>query len=341
MPYCKALYNHLFVQVQGYYAPCCFYKVKDQYHYTDMSWMDFFKSDYMEHIRNNMKTGWDKGCNDCKKLEEQNLKSYRNIVDYYCESDSPKIEYIEISCNNHCNIRCRMCGSHASSKWAKTLGIKELSGIKNLEEFLNRVDLPDLKIVKYLGGEPFITPEIKILFKWMQSLPNKVKFYCNTNLTLFPKKYLNILKSFDKVILGYSIDGIGLVNDYIRQDSKWDIVKTNLEKWEDFKSECNIESYVHTTVQAYNFHNLKKLKEFCDEYNLRHSAFKISNPEEFTLNSLLPDYVDTYKDNYNVQFLNDYKYNQSLHNKLKDKTQQQDKILNNRLQDYIPELRYS
>jgi hypothetical protein len=25
MPYCKALHNHLFVDVQGYYAPCCFY----------------------------------------------------------------------------------------------------------------------------------------------------------------------------------------------------------------------------------------------------------------------------------------------------------------------------
>ena len=337
MPYCKALYNHLFVDVQGYYSPCCFYTEKKQYHYTDMSWKDFHKSEYMERIRDNMKTGWDEGCNDCKQLEDQNLPSYRNVVDGYCKSDIPKIEFIEISCNNSCNIRCRMCNQNFSSKWAETLNI-EVSGIKNFEKFLSEIDTTDLKIVKYLGGEPFITPEIKILFDWMLALPNPVKFYCNTNLTLFPNKYLDTLKSFEKVIIGYSIERTELVNDYIRQDSKWDIVKTNLEKWEDFKRECNIDSYVHTTVQAYNFHNLKKIKTFCDEYSLFHSAFKIFGPDEFTLNSLPPDYINTYTDDYNIKFLNDYKYDQTLHTKLKETTEKQDKLLKNKLQDYIPEM---
>ena len=337
MPYCKALYNHLFVDVQGFYAPCCFYKEKPKHHYSNLTWKEFHDSEYMQVIRNNMENGWDQGCNHCKQLELQNLRSYRNVVDVYCKSDQPKIEYIEISCNNSCNIRCRMCNENFSSKWADTLNIK-VTKIENFKKFLESIDAKDLKIIKYLGGEPFITPEIKILFDWIQTLPNKIKFYCNTNLTLFPQKYIDILKTFEQNIVGYSIDGIGKVNDYIRQDSNWNTVEKNFKLWEELKQECNLYTYVHTTVQAYNFHDLKNIKNMCDEYNLRHSAFKIFGPNEFTLDALPPDYVDIYTDDYNVQFIKDYSYNTELHSKLKQTTSNQDNLLNTKIEDYIPEL---
>lgn len=337
MPYCKALYNHLFVDVQGYYAPCCFYNDKKKHSYKDMSWHDYHNSKHIKRIRKNMIDGWDQGCNHCEQLEKQNLQSYRNVVDVYCKSDQPKIEYIEISCSNQCNIRCRMCGPDYSSKWAETLEVK-IPRIENFKNFLQQVDTTNIKIVKYLGGEPFITPEIKILFDWMQTLPNPVKFYCNTNLTLFPKKYIDILSTFEKVIVGYSLDGIGNVNDYIRQDSNWHTVETNIKLWENVKSKMDLYTYIHTTVQAYNFHDLKNIKNMCDEYNLHHSAFKIFGPNEFTLDALPPDYVDIYTDDYNVQFIKDYSYNTELHSKLKQTTSNQDNLLNTKIQDYIPEL---
>lgn len=338
MPYCKALYNHLFVDVQGFYAPCCVFKEKTKINHKDMSWIDFYNSSYMNNIRNNMKNGWDPGCSNCKNLEDQKLPSYRQIVDIYCKSNEPRIEYIEISCSNQCNIRCRMCGAISSSKWAKTLNL-ETTHIEDLKSFLSQIDTTHLKVVKYLGGEPFITKEIKILFEWMLSLPNKVKFYCNTNLTLFPKKYIDILKSFESIIIGYSIDGTELVNDYIRQDSNWKNTQENLDLWEDLKNTCNIYSYVHTTVQAYNFHDIKNIKEIvCKKYNLHHSTFKLTSPVELSLNALPVDYVNMYTDDYNVKFLKDYKYDPILYEKLKQKTISQDNILQNYIKDYIPEL---
>jgi MoaA/NifB/PqqE/SkfB family radical SAM enzyme len=338
MPYCKALYNHLFVDVQGNFAPCCFYKDKGPYNQKNITWKNFYNSNYMNQIRNNMLEGWDPGCINCKNLEEQNLQSYRQIVDIYCKSSVPVIEYIEISCNNQCNIRCRMCGPTSSSKWANTLGIA-VESIENFKFFLAQIDTSNIKVVKYLGGEPFITPEIKILLEWMTKIPNKVTFYCNTNLTIFPKKYLDILQSFESIIIGYSIDGVGSVNDYIRQDSKWKSVLDNLEQWESFKTNTNLITYVHTTVQAYNFHNLKKIKaEICDFYQLHHSAFKLNSPAEFTLNALPKQYIDVYTDDYNKKFLFDYNYNNNLYNKLKSKTIYQDKLLKKEIKKFIPEL---
>jgi sulfatase maturation enzyme AslB (radical SAM superfamily) len=337
MPYCKALYNHLFVDVRGYFAPCCFYKEKQKIHNSEMSWIDFYNSDYLNNIRNNMSTGWDQGCLNCKSLEEQKLESYRNVVDIYCKSEIPKIEYIEISCNNSCNIRCRMCGPEFSSKWANTLGVENLK-IKNFKNFLESINTKDLQIVKYLGGEPFVTPEIKILFEWMDSLPQKIKFYCNTNLTMFPEKYVKYLSSFNTCIIGYSIDGIGLVNDYIRQDSDWETVYSNFLKWENFKKEANIYSYIHTTVQAYNFHDLLNIKKLADKFNLHHSAFKIFNPEEFTLNSLPIQHINKYSNNYNKKFITDYEFQNELFVKLKSRTKSQDKLLKTNIEKYVPEI---
>jgi len=337
MPYCKALYNHLYVDVQGFYAPCCFYKERQKYHYSNLSWKEFYDSAYMQNIRKNMEDGWDAGCNHCEQLELQNLTSYRNVVDVYCKSDKPKIEYIELSCNNSCNIRCRMCKADSSSKWADTLNIQVIK-IENFSKFLEDIDTQNLKVIKYLGGEPFITPEIKILFEWMQTLPNKIKFYCNTNLTLFPNKYVDILKTFDKNIVGYSIDGIGSVNNYIRQDSNWNNVLKNLQLWEELKKECELYTYVHTTVQAYNYHDIKNIQELCSEYDLHHSDFKIFSPKEFTLDALPTGYVKKYLNSSNEKYLNNYNYNHELFNKLKETTYKQDLLLKNNLQDCIPEL---
>lgn len=338
MPYCKALYNHWFVDVAGYYAPCCFYAEKKKYNHMNMLWSDFFNSEYMNGIRKRMETGWDDGCLHCKTLEDQSLPSYRNVVELYCTSNKPQIEYIEISCNNSCNIRCRMCGPEASSKWAETLDVT----IENvhIEKLLSQIDVSNVKVIKYLGGEPFITPEIKILFSWMQNLPNPVKFYCNTNLMLFPKKYLDIFESFEQIIVGYSIDGIGSVNDYIRQDSKWDIVYKNLELWENLKKNINLFSYIHTTVQAYNFHNLSSLKKLCDSYDLHHSAFKTFGPIEFTLDALPPKYIENYTDEYSAEFIKTYEYKPNLHKKLIEKTQSQDRLFNTNINSAIPEFKY-
>jgi MoaA/NifB/PqqE/SkfB family radical SAM enzyme len=337
MPHCKALYNHLFVDVQGFYAPCCFYKEKKKHSYKDLSWHDYHNSDYMNSIRKNMLDGWDKGCSDCEELEKQSLSSYRQVVDMFCESDEPKIEYIEISCSNKCNIRCRMCGPDFSSKWAETLEVV-VPKIENFKQFLSQIDTTHIKVIKYLGGEPFITPEIKILLDWMLTLPNPVKFYCNTNLTLFPKKHIDTLSKFEQVIIGYSIDGVGIVNDYIRQDSVWKTVEQNLELWEKSKDVLNLKSYVQTTVQAYNFHNLSDLKSICDKYELPHSAWKIFGPKEFTLDALPQDYIDAHTDEYNKQFIKDYKYSSELNAQLIEKTKRQDGLLHTSIANFIPEL---
>lgn len=337
MPYCKALYNHLFVDVQGFYGPCCHYEYKKKINYKEKSWIDFYKSDYMENIRLNMQEGWDPGCCRCELREKNNLQSGRDQMNIFCKSDLAVIEYIEISASNTCNIRCRMCGPESSSKWAETLDIN-VTSIDNFKQFLSSVPTTNLKTVKYLGGEPFITKEIKTLFDWMLTLPNKVKFYCNSNLTLFPKKYLDIMANFDSVIIGYSIDGIGLVNDYIRQDSKWDIVLDNFLQWEELKKHMNVISYVHTTVQAYNFHNLKTIKEFCKNYNLHHSAYHLYYPNEFTLNALPQEYISCFTNDYNINFIKNYKYDAELHNKLKNTTKRNDDLFGSNIKNYIPEL---
>jgi sulfatase maturation enzyme AslB (radical SAM superfamily) len=331
----------MYMSVEGNYAPCCVYRQpRDKnINYKDMSWNDYYKSDDMNIIRKNMKNGWDPGCIRCQQAEEQGLHSYRKFVDQHCKSKKKQsdLEFIDISLSNECNLRCRMCSPKHSAKWARTLN-KEVAPLTDFKKFLEQIDTRHVKAVKYIGGEPFVTPEIKVMFDWAQELPNNVKFYLNTNLTLFPKKHLESLKKFE-LHLSYSIDGIGSVNNYIRQDSSWDTVLKNLVLWEEFRKENNVTGYVHTSVQAYNFHNLKNIKRLiCDRYNLHHTLQPIFSPREFTLNALPPEYVTTYTDDYNITLLKKYSYDKGLHDKLKTTTQTQDFLFKTSIRNSIPQL---
>ena len=65
-----------------------------------------------------METGWDDGCLECKQEETiLNRSSMRQNMNRSFTSD--KIEFVELSVSNQCNITCRMCNSTYSSKWAE------------------------------------------------------------------------------------------------------------------------------------------------------------------------------------------------------------------------------
>jgi MoaA/NifB/PqqE/SkfB family radical SAM enzyme len=250
---------------------------------------------------------------------------------------------LEIAVSNKCNSRCRMCDPKHSSLWKKTEDNLKTAGVVsyNIEKLLKSITGTQVNTIKYLGGEPLLTDEIENIFNFIKNhSDNKIKFYINTNLTVSPEKFETQLLNADEIFVGYSIDGTERVNEFIRDGCKWDSVVKNLEKWEDFFKNNNKKSmrYIHTVVQAYNFHNIEQLNNFSKEFNLEHNPVLIKDPVEFTLNSLPPEYIEKHKNNYNSSFIKDYKYNYKLNKMLVEKTKYQDLILKKSIDKYIPEL---
>ena len=63
-----------------------------------------------------------------------------------------------------------------------------------------------------------------------------------------------MLKRFAKVNIWMSIDAYGKRNDYIRNNSKWEILCSRAEKWLDLEKETGVIGIVPTSHLTLNVH---------------------------------------------------------------------------------------
>lgn len=324
MPECKALTNQIHYSIDGYYKPCCAFGE----HNTDFSILqytpqEYQKSNYITEIKDAMLNGWHPGCDICRQ-NEQSSSSLRQAYNMWCKAPHGTIEFLDINLSNQCNLACRMCNSLSSSKWADLLGKKSPSK-NNFKDIIKNIDVTKLSKITYVGGEPFITTEIQEVLEFV--VEHQLGFTFDTNCTLYPKKYEHLLKQIPILYANFSIDGTGEVNNYIRHGSDYDNIIENLTQWSNLKINKGIKS-ITTVVQAYNFHDLKNIKALTKEYKMFWVPQLIENPKEFQINALPPDYIESVKDEVNVKFLKNYKFDPVLYEQLKTTTQRQDKILN-------------
>ena len=336
MPQCKALTNHVCVSVEGNYKPCCTYPNDFKPTVKDMTPQEWLDDDYMRNIRNNMQgTNWDQGCAVCKSNEESGTMSQRQIYNLLMREPEGTLEFLDYTTSNQCNLACRMCTPEVSSKWAKLLNVPSPNK-NNFKEVINSMDTTNLNRISYVGGEPFITGEANEIMDY--AAENNLRFHFFTNLTFWPEKFLPKLKQCEKVFASFSIDAIGDLNDYIRHGSDWNTVETIFHKWLDFfdKEIEHSTLTISITVQAYNFHNIPKMKEYFAQYNVIPSFIKIERPACLKINALPPSYIDAIRTPELEPYLKDYKFNFPQYLELKKYTERMDKLLGKNIKDYIP-----
>jgi len=329
---CKAFTNHLCLNVSGSLQPCCRFEGSS------------FQFNYKLPDYSNLKivNDWVVGCEKCKLEEDTFTKqSYRQYLNSILQ-DTNKIEYLELSLDNTCNLICKMCNPSSSSSWQDLIdrnnSLTNYISIKynqkneiNIDKLFNEIDLSELKYVKYLGGEPFISLKIENLFKKLKeyNLINKITFITNTNLTFFPSKLITYLESFKNVIVAFSIDGIGSLNEYIRYGKSWTINSNTIRLWKNFaKTNNNISFYVHTTVQAYNLHDLTNIKNFSIENDLVFNPILLRNPKHLNINVLPLKYIQSIKNNDNEKYIDNYCFDEVNYVKFINYTKELDRIFN-------------
>ena len=347
MPQCNALTNHMCVTLTGSWRPCCRF---NKFNFVDIEPIDFEsyrQTDFYQNIIQDMSNGWSEGCEKCMKEEERGQTSLRLVINSFT-SGGPDVEYIEISLSNQCNLACRMCSPSYSTFWHKIIRenpqLKQYHHTKaqpeiNVEKIFSTVDLTKLKKIKYLGGEPFITPEIKHLFQYLEDkgIIQNIVLECNTNCTLFPEKWLHYLDKFEKVIMELSIDGIGVVNDYIRYGKTWDIIEPNIVKWCNYSKNSNTRVDMFSTIQAYNLHDMQNIKNYSNMLGINHFGSLLVTPDFLSTNVLPEDYLLEIKDNYNSQYYKSISNNNQF-DKFCEYTYNMDSVFGLHLKNVVPEL---
>lgn len=173
-----------------------------------------------------------------------------------------KIKWLEVKPGNRCNLKCRICGVHNSSLWTKDefdlnrhpkYHAKDYTDVKfknskeyqytqncewiDREDFWRKIDgLEEVKVLHFMGGEPFMVPEHFQLLQELIDTPDidtsEIIIRYNTNGTTYPNQEQEaILKQFKFTHFQISIDDIGERFNYQRKGVPWSQVEKNLQKF--------------------------------------------------------------------------------------------------------------
>tara|TARA_B100000424_G_scaffold82247_2_gene61613 strand:- start:2058 stop:3305 length:1248 start_codon:yes stop_codon:yes gene_type:complete len=350
--FCALPYTHVAIEANGDLLPCCMGKTLTDEKENKIN----LKNNTLETIikskaRKKMVESFNKNlqfsnCNACW----QNKSIHSPRVNYSTNPETieftekamrgellfPKLTWLEIKPGNRCNLKCRICGTHNSSSWADDVyniwyenkNIKETSLYRYMQDCNWITDphkwkfgdsLNDIKTIHIMGGEPFMVPEHLTFLKNLTEKidTSKVKLWYNTNGT-FPitKKYLDIMKKFEYIVIGCSIDDIGLRMEYQRKNANWTNVVNNINQFYDIqRKNNNFNIIIDLTTSIFNVYYIDEI-------------YDAMLNKKWVFPSNHHHYVDHHDSPYNIRTLN-FSQKQKIKDKLfKSKLQSTNLIKN-------------
>jgi len=333
----------------GTARPCCLAREEiTGINLTKHTLEDAYKSKYMQNLRQQFRQGkkpdtcrlcWDEeaaGKNSKRINSRIRLKELYPEVDW--QNDLPdQLWFIDLKLGNICNLKCRICGSWSSSKWAEeemnylpsTADKKQHVAYKWLKQgawprqstsfWQNlKILLPDIKYIEFTGGEPWLIEEHVQLLKFAveQGLAEDIEIHYNTNGTQWSDELSDIWSRFRRVDIAFSIDNVGKRFEYERYGANWEQVLLNLETVGVLKQyKRNITTQLCFTVNVQNVYYLDELLRWADTqtfdtvyFNMLHSPDHMSIQQMTTAAQQLVleklQSVDWWNDFYKKEILN-------------------------------------
>jgi len=202
---------------------------------------------------------------------------------------TPKNEltWLEIKPGNRCNLKCRICGVHNSSSWAKdnykVQGTtkpykqtetyqwqKQCEWVDEDDQWLDVSGLEKIKHIHVMGGEPFmITRQFEFLQRFADTYDvSDVQLWYNTNGTLaIPEQYTDLLDSMGSVFITVSIDDIEERYNYQRHGVAWEQARYTVNQLFELNTKQNYRVQLDPTVSIYNVLYLNQFVEYCSEHD--------------------------------------------------------------------------
>ena len=313
---------------------------------------DAYKSVYMQDLRQQFRRGekpetcqlcWDEEAagRDSKRIHSQvRLKELYAQVDW--ANDTPdQLWFLDLKLGNICNLKCRICGSWSSSKWAEEemnylpdhidkkshiayTWLKKGAWPRKSPAFWNNlIDiLPNIKYIEFTGGEPWLIKEHFDLLKIaVDSGDSKhIDIHYNTNATHLPEDFdTEIWKYFGRVDIAFSIDNVGDRFEYERYGATWDQANKVIKyvHWSQLQYE-NITTQLCFTINIQNVYYLDELLAWADTkpfgsvyFNMLHS------PNHMSIQRMTPRAQELVLNKLKTTFWTSTKYQQEIDNVIK------------------------
>jgi len=312
---------------------------------------DAYKSEYMQKMRQQMRAGekpatcklcWDEEAagRDSKRIHSRiRLKHLYNKVDW--TNDTPnQLWFLDLKLGNICNLKCRICGSWSSSKWAaeeldympkefdkKThtayQWLKQGKWVQESPNFWDNLKslLPNIKYFEFTGGEPWLIEEHWDLLKYAVSTGESkhIDIHYNTNATVdalgFEKSFL--WTHFGRVDIAFSVDNVGKRFEYERYGADWDEANKIIDgiHFARDTDTTNITTQLCFTINIQNVYYLDELLEWADTKGFGSIYFNmLHSPDHISIQYMTPEAKDLVLNKLKTTFWKSTKYQQEIDN---------------------------
>jgi MoaA/NifB/PqqE/SkfB family radical SAM enzyme len=313
----------------GTARPCCMAdeEITDgngiKYELTQTDLTTIYQSEYMQRLRQQFRAGEKPAtCKRCWSEEAAGRASKRihsrvRLKELYPQidwsNDKPdQLWFVDLKLGNICNLKCRICGSWSSSKWAEE-EIKYIPELKNKKEHLAytylkkgawprtstqfwdnlRELLPNIKYFEFTGGEPWLIREHFDLLNYAVETGDSkhIDIHYNTNATQMPDNIdMAIWREFGRVDIAFSVDNVGDRFEYERYGAKWDVANAIIDYVHTSQAKMpNITTQLCFTINIQNVYYLDELLTWADTkgfgsiyFNMMHS------PDHMSIQSMTP-----------------------------------------------------
>jgi len=284
-------------------------------------------------------------CKKCWDLEDKNITSDRQLknsaFDFYIDKDIKIIEdecrkgihstqIIKLYTSNLCNSACVTCGPSASSKWQSLKNIK-INKEEIPSSILDTIEWKNVKMLTFVGGEPLHEKKNLEILENLAIIGNTdcfISLVTNGSVYLTEKQQ-KLFKTFKNLNICISIDGTGKQFEYIRYPLKWDALLKNLQQYKDIGAILSV-SFTVSNLNILYYHDIVS---WFNEQKLHYNHGIVTFPKQFNIEVLPPHikknlplikYPDTFDSLLFSEFVNSIN--------------EQDKLKNIDIKDYLPEL---
>jgi len=294
-------------------------------------------------------------CNKCWNQEDAGIKSDRQIkndnttnleqVMEDCRQGKNKTIYYKVASSNTCNAACVTCNGHSSSTWNKTLEknnvpVRFKDWKTPLHQLEYSIDFELAKSIIFTGGESFLSDTNFYILEQLIARNNTdchVSFVTNGSFKL-SRYQKEILSKFQNLDFCFSIDGIGLVFEYVRWPLKWTDIETNIS----WCCSQNIGIGISYSLSNLNLLYHTETTKWFQDHNINYFINPIYWPEYFRPHALPADVKQQLRQQHDSdaisQWLTHSSNDDQLFEEFKIEIAKQDSMKNISMRNYLPEL---
>lgn len=295
-PACNAPFTSMYLDQHGDARACCqntWYRLGS---IRESTLSEIWHGERAQRLRAALAAGrFDLGCEGCEVLVRQGSADSAYLTNFAAlhidRADPPFPRRLELALSNTCNLQCAMCNGDQSSAIRSHREHRPPLPTVYGDAFFDELRdlLPHLDSLTLLGGEPFLSTEVRRVLDLVAELNPRIHVHVTTNGTVMNPR-VERFAAKQPCHIAVSIDGATAeVNEAIRIGTEHSAVLANVARFRDLTASNGSTMSLAFSLMRDNVHELGALLRLGDDLGLDVYVNRVTSPPTSSLHHLDAD----------------------------------------------------